>query len=93
MGERTTKGNAVTRYLTGRTGIPMLTWDGQHSRIQAPPPYSFDVVTARKLQWWHDAVAGLRAEEAAASPVMPLVSEYTRSQECQKRRAPYRNDS
>ena len=56
MGERTTKGNAVTRYLTGRTGIPMLTWNGQHSRIQAPPPYSFDVVTARKLQWWHDAI-------------------------------------
>lgn len=54
MGARTTKGAALTRYLTGHTGIPLLTWDGQHGRIDAPYPYQIDVTTSRKLQTWHD---------------------------------------
>lgn len=53
MGVRTDKGKALTRYLTGHTGIPMLTWDGLQSRIDAPPPYLIDVTTSRKLENWH----------------------------------------
>lgn len=54
MGLRTQKGNALTRYLTGHTGIPLLKWDGQHGRIDAPPPYHIDVTTSRKLELWHE---------------------------------------
>lgn len=54
MGRRTEKGNALTRYLTGRTGIPFLKWDGVNSSIDAPAPYEIDVTTSRKLQNWHD---------------------------------------
>ena len=56
MGARTDKGRALTRYMTGHTGIPMLAWDGMRGRIDAPPPYVIDVTTARKLQEWHDAI-------------------------------------
>lgn len=34
------------------------------SRVSAP------MTGAIRLQWWHDAVMGLRAEEAAANPIM-----------------------
>mgnify|MGYP006286550341 CR=1 FL=1 len=54
MGKRTDKGNALTRYLTGHTGIPFLKWDGITSSIDAPSPYEIEVTTARKLQLWHD---------------------------------------
>lgn len=56
MGVRTDKGRALTRYLTGTTGIPLLTWDVTNGRIDAPPPYSIDVTTSRKLQQWHDLI-------------------------------------
>lgn len=54
MGGRTDKGKAVTRYLTGSTGIPMLRWDGLNSAVTAPYPYVIDVTTSRKLDNWHD---------------------------------------
>lgn len=54
MGKRTDKGNALTRYLTGHTGIPFLKWDGVFGSIDAPAPYEIDVTTSRKLQSWHD---------------------------------------
>lgn len=54
MGVRRDKGLALTRYLTGVTGIPFLKWDGIVSSIDAPAPYDIDVVTSRKLQNWHD---------------------------------------
>ena len=47
---------ALTRYLTGQTGIPMLAWDGLQSCITAPHPYVIDVTTSRKLQTWHDHI-------------------------------------
>lgn len=56
MGRRTDKGNALTRYLTGKTGIPFLKWDGVFGRIEAPAPYKIDVTTSRKLQNWHDTL-------------------------------------
>jgi hypothetical protein len=56
MGTRSTKGLAVARYLTGSTGIPMLSWDGGHSRVLAPSPYTIDLTTSRKLQNWHDLI-------------------------------------
>lgn len=50
--------------------------------------YAFDLETTRvqflakepmigtiRLQWWHDALRGLRAEEASASPVMLALSD------------------
>ena len=56
VGLRNGKGNAVTRYLTGSTGIPMLSWNYSDSRVLAPPPYLLDVTTSRKLQHWHDLI-------------------------------------
>ena len=54
MADRANKGRAVTRYLTGSTGMPSLLWDGIRGSIEAPHPYSIDVTTSRKLQNWHD---------------------------------------
>jgi len=56
MGTRRDKGIALTRYLTGATGIPGLHWAGTTNEIDAPAPYLIDVTTARKLQEWHDAI-------------------------------------
>jgi hypothetical protein len=56
VGGRNTKGMAVGRYLTGCTGIPMLSWDLSTARITAPPPYAIDVTTSRKLQNWYDLI-------------------------------------
>lgn len=56
MGGRRDKGLALTRYLTGHTGIPLLSWDGGHGRVAAPPPYQFRVTTGRKLQLWTDSI-------------------------------------
>ena len=53
---RTGKGLALTRYITGTTGIPLLSWDGLHSSIDAPAPYRIEVTTSRKLQNWHDLI-------------------------------------
>lgn len=43
MGRRRDKALAVTRYLTGTTGIPFIRWDGV--RIEAPSPYGIEIVT------------------------------------------------
>lgn len=53
MGSRRDKGMAITRYLTGHTGIVGLTWDGTDSQILSPKPYQIDVTTDRKLDNWH----------------------------------------
>lgn len=42
------------------------------SRVSEP------VTGAIRLQWWHDAVCGLRAEEAAANPVMLALADAAR---------------
>jgi hypothetical protein len=54
MGVRNDKGRAVTRYLTGSTGIPMLSWNADNNTISAPPPYKITLTTSRKLENWHD---------------------------------------
>lgn len=56
MGARRDKGLALARYLLGNTGIPMLSWDGVVSCIDAPPPYHISVTTSRKLGNWHDNI-------------------------------------
>ena len=56
MGIRTDKGKAITRYLTGHTGIPALSWNGGLGGVDAPPPYSIDVTTSRKLENWHELI-------------------------------------
>lgn len=53
MGARRDKGLTVTRYLTGHTGIPLLSWDA-HEGLTAPHPYRIGLVTARSLGKWHD---------------------------------------
>ncbi len=53
MGTRRDKGKAITRYLTGHTGIAGLSWDGSDNEILAPDPYQIDVTTDRKLDNWH----------------------------------------
>lgn len=56
MGVRRDKGRAVTRYLTGMTGIPFLEWDGNTNEIMAPAPYSFHVTTGRALRLWMEQI-------------------------------------
>jgi len=55
MGRRRDKSLALTRYLTGSSGIPGLHWSGT-SEIDAPSPYRISLTTARKLDEWHDAI-------------------------------------
>lgn len=43
--KRGDKTRAIVRYIVSRTGIPLISWDGMSSRISAPAPYGFDVVT------------------------------------------------
>jgi hypothetical protein len=61
MGARRDKGRALTRYLTGSTGIPFLAWDGIHGAIDAPSPYKIDVTTSRSLGNWHDLIRGINS--------------------------------
>lgn len=42
---RVDKGKAVSRYLTAATGIPLLRFDKETSRIIGPPPFRFYVTT------------------------------------------------
>lgn len=56
MGVRRDKGVAITRYLTGMTGIPGLSWEGMTNEILAPNPYTIHITTSRKLQDWHDRI-------------------------------------
>ena len=56
MAPRTDKGRALARYLTGKTGIPFLSWNGPQSQVDAPFPYKIEVTTSRKLQNWHDLI-------------------------------------
>lgn len=58
MGARRDKGLALARFLTGHTGIPMLSWTG--NGIDAPPPYFFDVTTSRSLEKWHNHLRGYK---------------------------------
>lgn len=55
VGVRRDKGMAVARYILGTTGIPGISWAS--GSIQSPPPYAIDLLTGRKLQWWHDRIA------------------------------------
>lgn len=56
MSPRNDKGKAVTRYLTGHAGIPMLSWDGSTSRIDAPAPYAIQVMTDTKTWRFFEAI-------------------------------------
>jgi len=42
---RKDKVNAVKRYLTAQSGIPLISWDGVSNRLDAPPPYAFCIST------------------------------------------------
>ena len=53
---RNDKGRAISRYLTGSTGIPSLYWN--NTTVESPPPYDFTVTTARKLMLWHEHIRG-----------------------------------
>lgn len=65
MGERRGKGLALARYLTGHTGIPLLSWNGAASKIDAPFPYTMEVATARKLDTWHAMIRGFPEDSVA----------------------------
>lgn len=47
---RVDKGKAVSRYLTATTGIPLLHFDKETSRVVGPPPFQF-VVTTDAAGW------------------------------------------
>lgn len=61
---RVDKGKAVSRYLTAATGIPLLSFDKDTSRIVGPPPFEFVVTT--------DA-AGWRFFQAIRSTDSPVI--------------------
>lgn len=62
MGTKRDKGMAVTRYLTGSTGIPFMSWNGGHSQIDAPYPYMFRVSTARSISNWADQIREIEGD-------------------------------
>lgn len=68
MGVRRDKGKAITRYLTGSTGIPFLLWDGIQNAIEAPAPYKIDVTTSRSLENWHNLIRSIEGDK----PVMAI---------------------
>jgi hypothetical protein len=57
MGVRADKGRALSRYITGHTGMPLLHWNG--TTIESPPPYKFEVTTSRSLENWHNLIRGI----------------------------------
>lgn len=61
MGVRRDKGAALVRYLTGSTGIPLLSWEWD--RIAAPRPYEISVTTNRKLENWHALIRDLPLDQ------------------------------
>ena len=63
MGERSNKGAALSRYLTGHTGMPFLMWNGSHSTIETPPPYKIEVTTSRSLENWHNLIRGIEGHK------------------------------
>ncbi len=62
--KRTDKGRAISRYITAATGIPLLSYDRDTSKIVGPPPYAFLVTT--------DA-AGWRFFKAIRESDLPVV--------------------
>lgn len=61
MGGRADKGRTLTRYLTGSTGIPFLTWNGV--TVEAPAPYKFSVTTSRSIQNWAENVRAITGDQ------------------------------
>lgn len=47
---RNDKGKAVSRFLTGHTGIPFLRYDYLNNIVEAPSPYSISMTTSG--EWW-----------------------------------------
>lgn len=43
--KRSEKTRSVTRFLTGASGIPLISWDGSSLHLDAPAPYKFVVST------------------------------------------------
>lgn len=62
MGVKKDKGTALTRYLTGTTGIPFLCWNHHFSQIDAPYPYTINVSTSRKLENWYSVIRAIEGD-------------------------------
>lgn len=73
MGGRRDKGLALSRYLTGHTGIPLLAWDQKAGRVDAPFPYVIDVVTERNFDPWSEL---LRRENDPLTLNMSILYHY-----------------
>jgi hypothetical protein len=58
MGVRADKGRRLANYLTGHTGIPFISWEGNYG-IKMPAPYSLSLTTSRALQNWQDDIKAL----------------------------------
>lgn len=52
--KRSDKIRAVTRYLVSRTGIPLISWDGNGNALNAPHGYGFTVSTDASLNRFFD---------------------------------------
>lgn len=48
--KRGDKIRAIKRYLTAYSGIPLISWDGSSSQLDAPSPYFF-VATTNANGW------------------------------------------
>lgn len=50
---RADKGRAIARYLTGSSGIPLISWDTASGDLLAPSPYFFTATTdAASWRFW-----------------------------------------
>lgn len=70
MGARRDKVLAVARYLTGHTGIPLISWDGKGIGLSSPWPYKISVSTDASLVRWRDAL------DPSGGKTMPIAIRY-----------------
>ena len=75
--KRSDKGKKVARYITGHAGVPFLRFEGITSTIEAPSPYSIDVVTDAK--WWRFGEKVAATNEVTGIPFVVRYDAYITS--------------
>jgi hypothetical protein len=69
--KRKDKGNAVSRFLTASTGIPLLRYNYLHNNVEAPKPYTINLTTSG--EWWR---FGEHIRDIRDEPGIPFVVRY-----------------
>lgn len=70
MSRRRDKMLAITRYLTGRTGIPGLAYHGPEATLIAPWPYEIRISTDRSLGRLSERIKALQDVDEKKIPVV-----------------------